>query len=296
MNGSYPSLLNVTVRVTRIRSANRKGCIAFGHRVDVESGVNDRSTAIVISVPASTAPSSMVEVGGIYDVYGESTVVHREHSGFKVSEIQVNAQDIRLVRPSGSQLIQWLANNAPGVGEVKATKLWDAHQEALYDILDFSNHQAISKILPSETVRTDLFSAWLENGDAKTLRFVQDRGIPLDLARKAIKFHKGNTISALQDDPYRLLSFSGSWVTVDGVARERFSVRLDDPRRLRAAMEEALYRIAEKDIPVRRSPISTRQSAGYWPLTGHPRLLWPRRCFRARQVGSSSFERPRAVM
>ncbi|KPZ14902.1 putative ATP-dependent exoDNAse, alpha subunit [Pseudomonas amygdali pv. ulmi] len=246
MNGSYPSLLNVTVRVTRIRSASRKGCIAFGHRVDVESGVNDRSTAIVIAVPASTAPSSTVEVGGIYDVYGESTVLHREHSGFKVSEIQVNAQDIRLVRPSGSQLIQWLADNAPGVGEVKATKLWDAHQEALYDILDFSNHQAISKILPSESVRTDLFSAWLENGDAKTLRFVQDKGIPLDLARKAIKFHKGNTISALQDDPYRLLSFSGSWATVDGVARERFSVQLDDPRRLRAAMEEALYRIAEK--------------------------------------------------
>ncbi|MGK9060953.1 MULTISPECIES: ATP-dependent DNA helicase [Pseudomonas] len=246
MNIQPPSLLSITVRVTRIRSANRKGCIAFGHRVDVESGLNDRSTAIVIAVPASTAPSSLVEVGGIYEVYGESSVVHREHSGFKVSEIQVDAQDIRLVRPSGSQLIQWLADNAPGVGEVKATKLWDALQEALYDILDNSNHDAISKIIPSDSVRTDLFAAWLENGDAKTLRFVQDKGIPLDLARKAIKFHKGNTISALQDDPYRLLSFCGSWGEVDRIARERFSVRLDDPRRLRAAMEEALYRAAEK--------------------------------------------------
>lgn len=246
MTDSHPSLLSVTVRVTRIRSANRKGCIAFGHRVDMESGLNDRSTAIVIAVPSSTAPSSMVEVGGIYEVYGESSVVHREHSGYKVSEIQVDAQDIRLVRPSGSQLIQWLADNAPGVGEVKATKLWDACQEALYDILDCSNHEAISKILPSESVRAGLFAAWLENGDAKTLRFVQDKGIPLDLARKAIKFHKGNTIPALQDDPYRLLSFCGSWGEVDRIARERFSVRLDDPRRLRAAMEEALYRTAEK--------------------------------------------------
>lgn len=70
----------------------------------------------------------MVEVGGIYEVYGESRVVHREHGGYRVSEIQVDAQDIRLVRPSGSQLIQWLADNAPRVGEVKATKLWDTFQ------------------------------------------------------------------------------------------------------------------------------------------------------------------------
>ncbi|MDP5799763.1 AAA family ATPase [Pseudomonas aeruginosa] len=246
MSAQHPSLLSVIVRVTRIRSANRKGCIAFGHRVDVEVGLNDRSTAIVIAVSSSIAPSSLIEVGGIYEVYGESRVIHREHAGYKVSEIQVDVQDIRLVRPSGSQLIQWLADHAPGVGEVTATKLWDALQEKLYDVLDSSDHEAISKIVPSESIRAGLFAAWAENGDAKTLRFVQDKGIPLDLARKIIKFHKGNTIQALQEDPYRLLSFCGSWRQVDDIARERFSVGLSDSRRLTAALEEALYRVSEK--------------------------------------------------
>lgn len=246
MNAQIPVLLSVTVRVTRIRSRNSKGCIAFGHRVDLDAGLNDRSTAIVVAVPTSVVARSMVEVGGIYDVYGESSVVHREHGGYRVSEIQLDAQDIRLVRPSGSQLIQWLADNAPGVGEVKATKLWDTFQASLYDILDGSDHTALSKIVPSQNVRADMFAAWLEHGDAKTLRFVQDKGIPLDLARKAIKFHKENTIAALQEDPYRLLSFCGSWAEVDGIAQERFSVQLGDSRRLRAALEEALYRAAEK--------------------------------------------------
>ena len=246
MNAQTPALLSVTVRVTRIRSRNSKGCIAFGHRVDLDAGLNDRSTAIVIAVPTSVATRSMVEVGGIYEVYGESSVVHREHGSYRVSEIQVDAQDIRLVRPSGSQLIQWLADNAPSVGEVKATKLWDTFQGSLYDILDSSDHAALSKIIPSESVRADMFTAWLEHGDAKTLRFVQDKGIPLDLARKAIKFHKGKTIAALLEDPYRMLSFCGSWVEVDEIAQERFSVRLGDSRRLRAALEEALYGAAEK--------------------------------------------------
>lgn len=246
MIAQQPLVLTVTVRVTRIRSTNRKGCVAFGHRVDVELEHNDRSTAIVIAVPTIPAPSSMVEVGAIYEVYGESSVIHRDHGGYKVSEIQVDAQYIRLVRPSGSQLIQWLADNAPGIGEVKATKLWDAFQGSLYDILDCSNHDAISKIVPSKSVRLNLFSAWLESGDAKTLRFVQDKVIPLDLARKAIKFHKSNTIQALQEDPYRLLSFCGGWYEVDKIACERFSIGLDDTRRLGAALEEALYRVAEK--------------------------------------------------
>ncbi|MCF5166863.1 AAA family ATPase [Pseudomonas congelans] len=246
MNSQAPSLINVTVRITRIRSVNRKGCIAFGHRVDVDAGHNDRSTAIVVAVASSIAHGSLVEVGGVYDVYGESSIVKREHGGYVVSEIQIDAQDIRLIRPSGSQLIQWLAHNAPGVGEVKATKLWDLLQEKLYEALDASDHEALSKVVPSQGVRTRLFLAWAKNGDAATLRFVQDRAIPLDLARKAIRFHRENTVQALLEDPYRLLSFCGSWAEVDGIAREKFAVGLDDPRRLTAALEEALYRTTEK--------------------------------------------------
>lgn len=71
MNAQTPALLSVTVRVTRIRSRNSKGCIVFGHRVDLDAGLNDRSTAIVIAVPTSVVTRSMVEVGGIYEVYGE---------------------------------------------------------------------------------------------------------------------------------------------------------------------------------------------------------------------------------
>lgn len=36
MNAISPVLISLTVRITSIRSANRKGCIAFGHRMDIE--------------------------------------------------------------------------------------------------------------------------------------------------------------------------------------------------------------------------------------------------------------------
>ncbi|MCF5711036.1 AAA family ATPase [Pseudomonas tremae] len=246
MNAVTPALINLSVRVTTIRSANRKGCIAFGHRMDVVRGINDRSSPVVLRVAESIARLSDIAVGAIFEVYGEVNTVLRAHGSFAINEMTVNVQDIRLVRPSGSQVIQWLGDNVKGVGEVKATRLWDALGERLYDALDSTDHAAIESIIPTAEVRERLFNRWLIDGDAKTLRFVQDKRIPLDIARKAIRFHKKNVITALTNDPYRLLSFSGVWADVDKVARESFGVSLDDPRRLTAALEESLYRASEK--------------------------------------------------
>jgi len=244
MSRSEPSIVNETIRVTRIRSSNRMGCIAYGYRIDAEAGINDRSTAFVISVSASTGSSTDVSVGGIYEVYGDARTVRREFDGFQVSETQIEVQHLRLVSPSGSQVVQWLSDNIPRIGEVKATKLWDELGERLYEILDDTDHGALSKLLPSQEVRNGLFEGWAKNGDRKTLRFVQDKGIPLDLARKVIRFHKKNTVTALTEDPYRLISFAGNWARVDDIAREKFGVQLDDQRRLSAALEEILYRVS----------------------------------------------------
>ena len=246
MNASVQNLISTTVRITRIRSHNRHGCIAFGHRVDQVSGLNDRASGIVVCVPTAIADASVVTLGSIFEIYGEASTIQRVHGSFSVSETQIQVQDIKLVRPSGSQVIQWLADNVKGIGEVKATSLWDACGERLYEALDQSEHSAIQVIIPSPEVREGLFKKWAESGDAKTLRFVQDRNIPLDLARKVIKFHGKQTVKALIADPYRLLSFEGSWQRVDQIAREKFGTALGDPIRLAAALEESLYRVSEK--------------------------------------------------
>lgn len=246
MNAIAPALISVSVRITSIRSSNRKGCIAFGHRMDAALGINDRSSPVVVRVSDAIAKLSDIAVGAIFEVYGEASTVLRAHGAFSINELTVDAQDLRLVRPSGSQVIQWLGDNVKGVGEVKATRLWDALGERLYEALDQADHLAVELIIPSEDVRNGMFGRWAQDGDAKTLRFVQDRQIPLDIARKAIRFHKKNTISALTSDPYRLLSFTGTWDCVDGIARHSFGLGLDDPRRLTAALEEALYRVSEK--------------------------------------------------
>lgn len=245
MSALEPVLLSLVVRVTSIRSANKRGCIAFGHRVDVDRGVNDRSKPVVIRVPAGIAKLVDIAVGGIFEVYGEVTLVRREVGSHVINESTVDAQDLRQVRPSGAQIVQWISDNVKGVGEVKATRLWDHLGQRLYDALDGADHSAIEPIIPSASVRDGMFASWAKDGDAKTLRFVQEKAIPLELARKVIRFHKKDTVSALISDPYRLLSFSGDWTQVDEIARTRFGIAEDDSRRLAAGLEEGLYRASE---------------------------------------------------
>lgn len=242
MNAQAPVLLSLTVRITSMRSRTKKGCVAFGHRVDIERGINDRAKPVVVRVPHSLVRVSDITIGGIYELYGEVSHIRREHGSFAIVETTVDAQDLLLIRPSGSQVIQWLSDNIKGIREVKATKLWDALGERLYQVLDDADHEAIDALIPTFGIREGMFQRWAEDGDAKTLKFVQERRIPLELARKAIRFHGKNTISALTSDPYRLLSFSGDWAEVDEIATERFGVSLDDDRRLAAALEESLYR------------------------------------------------------
>lgn len=107
-----------------------KGCIAFAHRVDLDAGLNDRSTAIVIAVPTSVATRSMVEVAASARCTARAAVMSTEATGFRrfkwMRRISVSYEC------RGSQLIQWLADNAPSVGEVKAC--WGYLSRSPYDI------------------------------------------------------------------------------------------------------------------------------------------------------------------
>lgn len=248
MNAKTPNLESAVIRITRVRARGKQFCILFGHRVDLCGGRNDRSQTIVAKVPAQIADPKTPQTGEIWEIYGETSRVEREITGssIRIWDIQIEAQHAELMRPSGSQLVQWLADNIDGIGNVKAQRLYDQLGDGLYEALDGENHEAIAPAIPSETIRQGLFAKWLESGDAQTLRFVQKQCIPLPLARKVIKFHGKNTVAKLQEDPYRLLSFTGSWALVDQLAREHFDVDVDDTRRLTAALEAALYKGLEQ--------------------------------------------------
>ena len=91
-----------------------------------------------------------------------------------------------------------------------------------------------------------LVKFWEANGDTATLHWLQNAGFDVKLGQKLIGFYKKETVAKIEEDPYRLLAFEGSWDKVDALALNKFDVKEDDPRRLQGAVEEVLYQLFDK--------------------------------------------------
>lgn len=236
----------VTLRVTGIRSQNPRGfggAIFTGVPVNSDGGIVNAGTYVVVMADRSVLGENLVERGQWWTVRGPLAQREAIVDGFRLIEQQINANYACLDRPSGEHIVTYLAECAAfeGIGTVKARRLWERFGDALYGLLDAGDATPFADVLSAEVART-LVDSWAVQGEAQTLQWLQANGFSVPLGRKVLRYFGDDARASIEADPYRLLSFSGSWKSVDHLAREQFGVALNDPRRLRGAVEEACYR------------------------------------------------------
>lgn len=237
----------VTVRVTGLRSQNPKGwggAIFTGVPINAQGSVIDACTYIVVKASRATLGDAIVERGQWWNVSGSVIEQRRVIDGFEVQEKQIDAYAAHLTMPSGEHLVTFLSENKAfeGIGLVKARRLWEKYGENLYTMLDSGDARAFVPALQSD-MAVRLVEAWSKHGESRSLQWLQTAGFDLRLGRKVLKFFGEDTQARIEEDPYRLLSFSGSWTAVDQLARLKFGVEATDPRRLQGAVEEACHRL-----------------------------------------------------
>ena len=69
---------------------------------------------------------------------GDAELVQYVVDGYQVQENHLTAQVAELLRPSGEHIVQLLSTSPgfPGIGEVKARRLWEALGDRLYTCLE----------------------------------------------------------------------------------------------------------------------------------------------------------------
>lgn len=157
--------------------------------------------------------------------------------------------------PTGRLIVQALARSArfPGVGSVRAQRLWQRYGMSLFDLLDAGDASALAPDIGAEQADA-LVAGWRAQAEeAATFRWLTLYDFEPGLGRKVLELYaslavppdadavarsKGRVIWHLEDDPYRMLAFA-SWPQVDRAAL-RMGVRPDDPRRLAGAVEAVL--------------------------------------------------------
>ncbi len=230
--------LSVQIRITSVRSRGKFGGVIFAGRTD------DGEQYVAVCDHTLIPDSSLVDKGQQWTVRGEPTLRELVASnGFKIKETQIAAAEAELLRPSGRNIIAWIAEcpDCTGIGQVKATKLYDRFGPALIDYIESKNFTALAEII-SEDAAKPLCSAFAKHQVANTLLWLDRVGIHRQIGKKVTDFYKYDAQTRIEANPYVLISFEANWKAVDELARIRFSIKADDPRRLEAAIEEALYR------------------------------------------------------
>ncbi|MFM0036259.1 ATP-dependent DNA helicase [Paraburkholderia strydomiana] len=234
------------VRVSSIRTVNPKGfggCIFYGPTIDTTGNVLDAREHVVVVLSHELGIVG-VQVGQWWRVTGNATRRERTINGYLVVEQQVHAEGAELALPSGEHLVTFIAESHafPGVGMVKARKLWETFGERLYRLLDDGDESTLSTSVSPEAAQA-LVHGWKCFGNARTLSWLSLHGLDVGLGKKVVDYFGAEAPEAISEDPYRLLSFCASWHVTDRLARGHFEVDEDDPRRLRGAIEETLYRL-----------------------------------------------------
>jgi exodeoxyribonuclease V alpha subunit len=229
--------ISVQIKVTSILSRGKFGGALFGGRTDENQYYVANCSNKVVSDP------SLVDKGQKWIVVGLAAQLQRVVNGYTQDFIQIDAQSAEMVRPAGRNIINWIADceDCKGVGIAKATKLWDTFGTSLITLIEQSDLASLSEVI-NEDYAELLCMAFKKYGIAGTLLWLDQVGIQRRVGAKVVDFYKHDAQAKIEADPYCLLSFEANWKAVDELAFKRFGVQPDDPRRLEAAIEEALYR------------------------------------------------------
>ena len=248
------------LRVTTVRAANshaKGGAVFAAVELDANGHRRDASAHYVILAPSRLLLTE-VQPGQVWRVEGVARPNTIVVNGYRLTESTVRPTAMELLRPSGEHLIRLLADSPdfPGIGIVKARRLWERFGEALNGILDRGEREHLMEVLP-ESMADALLSAWERWGESFSLQWLQSKGFPVALGRKLLDYYGHDTAHRIEEDPYRLISFAATWSATDTLARHTFGLASDDPRRLAGAIDEVLYRafdaghtyLPEPDLP-----------------------------------------------
>jgi exodeoxyribonuclease V alpha subunit len=148
---------------------------------------------------------------------------------------------------NGEQLIRFLAkeNEFKGIGESKARALWellgkDFHITLSQDTPD--SRKCLGSVLSEDSVDA-LFKGYAKYKNLRFCNWMSEHKIPASVQQRLLKHHGEQTIEAIKQNVYALISFGMSFHDVDSLAQNRlfqWNIALNDDRRLSAALEIAI--------------------------------------------------------
>lgn len=229
--------LSVQLRIISVRSRGRSGGAIFAGTA--ENGQGYVAVCDYRLIPDSSLP----EKGQLWRIGGAvSRQKTQGQGGYVVLEHRIDADQAELLRPAGRNIVAWIADSpdCAGIGQVKAQKLYDRFGPDLLDHIEQCHLDVLARVVGEESAQR-LCDAFAKFKVANVLHWLDQVGLPRKIGMRVVAYYGEAAQARIEANPYALISFEASWKRIDELARCRFGIAEDDPRRLAAAIEEVLY-------------------------------------------------------
>ncbi|ELR63726.1 RecD-like DNA helicase YrrC [Photobacterium marinum] len=189
--------------------------------------------------------------GQEWRISGTKTETADNSKEYKQTRIDIQAKRLRVTMPNnGDNFVEFVAEDKEfvGIGPVFARKLWDKFQELqldIYQTLNDGKTEMLELVLTPKTAQT-MVDAWKKYSNLKHLHWFAEHSVPPYISSKIMKHHSEEAVEQVKANPFILQAFGMSFDDITVLAREHFDIERDDPRRLTAAVAEALYKFTSK--------------------------------------------------
>jgi len=174
-------------------------------------GDSSASQSALISIKVECNPDDF-SPSVTYRFFGRWTEYKNRHTGR--SEQQFHAQTFVRAKPHGRQGIIAYLRQAPNIGQVRASKLWDSFNSDAVRVLREQPEVAASVLKLADDKAAEA-AAWLaresalEDCQIELIDVLGGRGFPKSIARRAVQAWGNRASEVIRFDPYRLMGFRG---------------------------------------------------------------------------------------
>lgn len=240
------------MRVTSIRHNSKKMVIFSG--IPLKKGsykVNSGKYYVTIIadpdlLPVQPSIGQHWSVKGIRQVENMDTgdYVMQQHTYQSPGYIECSLPE------TGEQLIQFIAKEQAfkGIGESKARALWSMLGKDFHTTLSKDNPESrerLKSVLSEDSINA-LFEGYSKYRNLAYCNWMSVHKIPASVQQRLLKYHTDQSIDAIKQNPYVLISFGMSFVDVDTLAQALLGGMIDDDKRLSAALEISIRKEIDK--------------------------------------------------
>lgn len=246
------------IRITSIRQLNDKTAMFAGVATS-DNIVTDASTLIFVETHPDRLGGMEPAVGQHWEITGSCSKSTQRYERHSRPVLLVNATKAECIVPADHEaLVKFISRDKDfaGISENKARKLIKAFPEAPHQAVLQNDVQTLADACDLTNKAAErLKDGFRKYHNIKYAKWLSNHGVPLSIVSRIIKYHDFRTIDLITENPWRLMDFGMPFDKASDIARQIIKSKdgevseekyKTDPRRIIAATEDAMHKIASR--------------------------------------------------